>query len=78
VFRQSYAVYRRELSRPAFRLLCDLAGGLAVGAALAAATRRRGAPDPETLGRWFQDWATDGLFTRLELPSGAAAERRMD
>jgi len=67
VFRVDYAVYRRELSRPAFRLLSDVAAGVAVGPALAAAMRRRGAPDSETLTRWFRDWATDGLFTRVDL-----------
>jgi hypothetical protein len=67
VFRQSYAVYRRELSHPAFNLLRDLAAGHSVGQALAAALRRRGTPGPEALARWFQEWASDGLFTRLEL-----------
>jgi putative oxidoreductase len=62
VFRQGYAVYRRELSRPAYRLLSDLTAGLAVGEALAAALARRGAPGPEALTRWFQQWAADGLF----------------
>ncbi len=66
VFRRSYAVYRRELSRPAFRLLEDLVAGAPVGAALSRAMRRRPAPAPETLQRWFRDWAADGLFTRLE------------
>jgi hypothetical protein len=73
VFRQSYAVYRRELSRPAFRLLSDLASGLPVGQALAAAAGRGGVPDPEALTRWFQEWASDGLFTRLEVAAGARA-----
>ena len=68
VFRQSYAVYRRELSRSAFRLLNDLASGLPVGKALAAALARRGAPGPEALTRWFRDWAADGLFARIEHP----------
>ena len=66
VFRQNYVVCRRELSRPAFQLLSDLAAGVCVGAALASALRRRSAPAPETLQRWFQDWAADGLFTRIE------------
>jgi hypothetical protein len=66
VFRQSYAVYRRELSHPAFRLLQDLAAGRRIGEALSAALRRRGSPGPEALTRWFQEWASDGLFTRLE------------
>ena len=75
VFRQDYAVYRRELSLSAYRLLADLAAGLPVGEALAAALRRRGAPAPEALTRWFRDWAADGVFTRIELspsrPAGA-------
>jgi hypothetical protein len=66
VFRASYAVYRRELSRPAFRLLQDLASGRSVGEALAAALARRGAPGSETITRWFREWARDGLFARLE------------
>jgi hypothetical protein len=67
VFRQSYAVYRRELSRPAFRLLSDLCAGVPVGRALAAAGKRRAAPGPETLFRWFQGWATDGIFRAVEV-----------
>jgi hypothetical protein len=72
VFRQSYAVYRRELSHSAFRLLQDLASGRSVGVALGAALRRRGTPGPEALTRWFQEWAADGLFTRLEVSARAA------
>jgi hypothetical protein len=66
VFRQSYSVYRRELSRPAFRLLEDLASGRSVGEALGRARRRRGTTGPEELARWFRQWASDGLFARLE------------
>jgi hypothetical protein len=66
VFRQSYAVYRRELSLSAYRLLSDLATGMTVGDALAAALARRGAPGPDALTRWFRQWAADGLFTRIE------------
>jgi len=73
VFRQNYAVYRRQLSRPAFRLLSDLAGGLPVGQALAAAAVRGGVPAPEALTRWFQEWASDGLFARLEVGAGVRA-----
>lgn len=66
VYRRGYAVYRRELGRSAFRLLADLASGQPLEAALAAARRRRAAPDADTLFAWFRDWAADGLFTRLE------------
>lgn len=67
VFRRRYAVYRRELSPPAFRLLSELAAGRPVGEALAAALRRRAAPDAATLRQWFRGFAADGLFTRIEL-----------
>jgi hypothetical protein len=66
IFRRDYAVYRRELSPAAYRLLADLVAGLPVGEAVAAALRRRGAPGPEALTRWFRDWAADGVFTRVE------------
>ena len=72
VFRQAYAVYRRELSPSAHRLLADLVAGRPVGGALAAALQRRGAPGPEALTRWFRDWAADGAFTRIELPPARA------
>jgi hypothetical protein len=67
VFRQGYSVYRRELSRAAFRLLQDLVSGRSVGEALKAALDRRGTPGPEALTRWFRDWASDGLFSGLEI-----------
>ena len=70
VFRRDYAVYRRELSLSAFRLLSDLASGRSVGEALAAALRRRGAPGPDALTRWFRQWAADGLFSRVEIAPG--------
>ena len=67
VFRQSYAVYRREVSAPAFRLVSDLAAGRASARAVAAALRRREAPDAETVQQWFRGWARDGLFARVAL-----------
>jgi len=71
VFRQEYAVYRREVGRSAFRLLSDLAAGKTVGRSVAAALRRRDAPDAATLASWFRQWAADGLFRAVE-PAGAA------
>ena len=71
VFRRRYAVYRRELSPPAFRLLSELAAGRPVGEALAAALRRRGAPGAAALQQWFRGFAADGLFTRIELEPDA-------
>lgn len=72
VFRQRYAVYRRELALSAFRLLQDLVAGRRVGEAIAAALERRGAPRPEAITRWFRDWAADGLFSGIELEAAGA------
>jgi len=65
VHRQGYAVTRRELARPAFRLLQDLASGMTVGDALAEARRRRQTLRPDALSDWFLGWAAAGLFTGL-------------
>jgi hypothetical protein len=65
VFRQRYAVYRREVGRAAFALLSDLAAGRTVGRAVGTALLRREAPDSADLARWFRQWAADGLFTRV-------------
>jgi hypothetical protein len=69
VYRRDYAVYRQDLSRAAHHLLADLAAGQTVGAAVAAALRRRGRarPQEDDLFRWFRQWAGAGLFTRVEL-----------
>jgi hypothetical protein len=71
VFRREYAVYRREVGGAAFRLLSDLAAGRTVGRSVAAALRRRDAPDAAALASWFREWAADGLFSAVE-PAGAA------
>jgi hypothetical protein len=67
VYRRSYSVYRRELSREAFRLLSDLFAGRPLGKAVSLALRRRDAPTPDTLRRWFAQWAADGVFTRIDV-----------
>jgi hypothetical protein len=77
IFRRHFAVYRRELSLPAFRLLSDLVGGFTVGASLGAALARRASPGADALGRWFRDWAADGLFARVETASPATAGPRV-
>ena len=68
VYRQSFSVYRRDLPRPAFRLLADIAAGLSIGEAVDAALRRQGAPGAEALSRWFRQWAAEGLFCRVVPP----------
>ena len=66
VFRREYAVYHSRVSRPAFRLLSDLAAGDRVGRAIARALESVDAPEPEVLGEWFRRWAADGVFTAME------------
>jgi hypothetical protein len=69
VYRRSYAVYRHELGRAAHGVLADLAAGLTVGRAVAAALKRRGAAraQADELFRWFRQWAAAGLFARVDL-----------
>ena len=69
VYRSNYSVHRLELSRPAYRLLSELAAGVPLGQAVAAAARRRGrsAAGQTQLYRWFRDWMRDGLFRAVDL-----------
>ncbi|HEY5907786.1 MAG TPA: DNA-binding domain-containing protein [Vicinamibacteria bacterium] len=68
VYRRNYAVYRQDLSKPAFALLEDLAAGKRLSAALRAAARRGGrAPGEDQLFRWFREWVAAGMFTRVDV-----------
>ncbi len=68
VYRRNYGVYRLDLSKPAFALLRDLAGGKKLSLALRAASRRGGRPPGEDqLFRWFREWVSAGMFTRVEV-----------
>ena len=70
VWRQGYAVRRRDLSREELLLLRDLSGGRSLGPALDAAARRRGeTPSAETLRTWFEEWVAEGLFAAVALPA---------
>jgi hypothetical protein len=68
IYRRQYAVYRLDLSRSAHDLLADLAGGRPLGAAVAAALKRRTRPRPDedTLHRWFRHWVAGGIFSAVE------------
>lgn len=67
VYRRNYGVYRLDLSPPAFALLRDLAAGKKLSLALRAAARRGGRPPGEDqLFRWFREWVSAGMFTRIE------------
>jgi hypothetical protein len=68
VFRREYSVHRRELSRPAYDLLSELAAGRALGDAVTAAARRRGAATVRQtqLYRWFRQWMASGVFAGIE------------
>jgi hypothetical protein len=69
VYRRSYSVYRHDLTRAAHDLLADLAGGLTVGEAVAAALKRRGHGrlPAEDAFRWFRQWAVAGMFSEVVL-----------
>lgn len=69
IYRRDYAVYRLDLSRSAHDLLADVAAGLPLGEALAAALRRGGRPrpEPDLLFRWFREWVSGGVFQGVEL-----------
>lgn len=69
VYRRDFKVWRLDLTRPAHDLLADLAAGIPLGRAVAAAVARGGsrAPDTEDLFRWFRQWASGGLFQSVDL-----------
>ncbi len=54
------AITTKLLEATEHALLADLAGGEPLGRALAAAGRRRGAPDAAKLQGWFADWMSRG------------------
>ena len=67
VYRRNYAVYRLDLSKPAFALLRDLAAGKKLSLAIRAALRRGGRPPGEDqLFRWFREWVAAGMFTAVD------------
>lgn len=68
LYRRDYAVYRLALRKQAHDLLGDLAAGLPLGQAIAAALARGGrkAPDEEQLFKWFRDWVAGGVFASVE------------
>jgi len=68
VYRRHYGVRRRELSRPAYRLLSELAAGASLGQAVEAAALRRGrsAAGQTQLYRWFREWMRCGMFRAIE------------
>lgn len=69
VYRRSYAVYRSELSKPAFALLRDLVAGKKLSVAIRAALRRGGRPPgEEQLFSWFREWVAAGMFTAVSVP----------
>ena len=72
VTRRHYVVRHYELSRPAYQLLYALLGGEAVGQAIAWVAETA-APDLDrfanNLRTWFNDWAAEGFFRSVDVPS---------
>jgi len=69
IYRRDYAVWRHDLSQPAYDLLTDLVAGKPLGKAVAAALVRGGrrAPTTDQLFRWFREWASGGVFKSVRL-----------
>jgi hypothetical protein len=69
IYRRDYAVWRHDLSQPAFDLLTDLVAGKPLGKAVAASLARGGrrAPTTDQLFRWFREWASGGVFKSVRL-----------
>ncbi len=61
VYRKDDRVWRQRLAKPAHAVLSALAAGRPLGEAI---ERAAGA---EQVGEWFQGFASDGLFTKIEL-----------
>jgi Putative DNA-binding domain len=64
VYRRDYAVYRLDMTRSAYDLLSDLAGGTPLGEAIGKAIKAGGrrAPSEHELFRWFRQWVSVGVF----------------
>jgi hypothetical protein len=66
VYRRDFAVLHLSLSRPAFRILSELAAGRSLGASLRAALTGDRVAD-RTLSLWFQQWFSEKLFQEVSL-----------
>ncbi len=72
VYRRQYALRWLDLSRPAYRLLQALVGGVPLGDALSSVLKGRRQPVGEVqLFSWFRGWVTEGLFQAVELEDPA-------
>jgi hypothetical protein len=72
VTRRDYIVRHYELSRPAYHILDDLLAGGSLGQAIGRAVESAGADRDRlanNLWTWFRDWAAEGFFRAVELPS---------
>jgi hypothetical protein len=70
VYRKDYVVWRRELSRPQYRILKLLMEGKTVGEALVKGTKGGGtdlAGLAAQLQTWFRSWVEEGWFSRIRV-----------
>lgn len=70
ITRRNFVVRRLPLARVEFEILSSLQSGLPVGEAIARAADSTDLDDDQLaagLQRWFQRWAGEGLFVRVEL-----------
>ena len=70
VYRKNFAVWRLELTRPAFELLSALSAGEPLGSSverISTSGRGRRALREDELFRFFRDWISEGIFQSIEI-----------
>jgi hypothetical protein len=78
VQRRGFVVWRLSLTRARFAALRALARGNALRQALEAVLRGKlldAGSLEKALFRWFQEWTSDGLFDRIEIPAVVKGSR---
>jgi hypothetical protein len=69
VYRKDYRVWRADLDRERFELLCALGRGCTLEESLRACLEVPAVDAERLLGRvqlWFQEWTSEGFFARLD------------
>jgi hypothetical protein len=78
VQRRGFVVWRLSLTRARFAALSALARGKTLRQALEAVLRAKlldAGSLEKALFRWFQEWTSDGLFDRIEIPAVVKGSR---
>lgn len=68
VFRRTYVVRRRDLTRPQHALLSALVGGATLGDAVSSTLGAARRPiQPDEFFAWFREWVAAGMFQSIDL-----------